>query len=469
MKMSNKNFCKKTLVWLMVLCLGLGMVGCGPSEDPQGGSSDKTTQAEEVETTVALMGPVVDYAATVKLNMASVTKKQEVTVKSFIDGDTVHFQVPSSVSDDGVLKARFLAINTPESTGKIEEYGKKASQFTKEKLSNATSIIIESEGSQWNPDSTGDRYLVWVWYKNAQDEEYRNLNIEILQNGLSIANSSANNQYGSTCMSAIAQAKAQKLNVYSGQKDPDFYYGEAVELTLKELRTNLETYNGMKVAFNGVITMNSDNSVYVESYDAESGLYYGITVYYGFGLSGGGLNILMVGNEARIVGSVQYYEAGGTYQVSDVSYRQMKPDDPSNLQKISDGHSAAYTIVDADTFANGQVEIALEEGTATFGYAELAMDTSIQMNNLLVTGAQMRDSSSGDGLLVLTCEADGAQVQICLADVRDEAGELITEDAYLDQIIDVKGYVDYFNGTYQIRVFSQENITIVPQTINPRS
>jgi len=465
--MFNKKLFKTTLVWLLALCLGLSVMGCGPSGESQG-NSDKTTQADEVETTAVPM-EIVDYAAAVKLNMASATIKQEVTVKTFIDGDTVHFHVPSSVSDDGVLKARFLAINTPESTGKIEEYGKKAAQFTKEKLSNAASIIIESESSQWDPDSTGDRYLVWVWYKNAQDEEYRNLNIEILQNGLSIANSSANNQYGSTCMSAIAQAKAQKLYVYSGQKDPDFYYGEAVELTLKELRTNLETYNGMKVAFNGVITMNSDNSVYVESYDAETGLYYGITVYYGFGLSGGGLDILMVGNEARIVGSVQYYEAGGTYQVSDVSYRQMKPDDPSNLQKLSEGHSAAYTVVDADTFANGKVEISLEEESAIFDYAELAMDTSIQMNNLLVTGASLRDSSSGDGLLVLTCEADGAQVQICLADLRDEAGELIAEDTYLDQIIDVKGYVDYFNGTYQIRVFSQENITIVPQTINPRS
>lgn len=468
MKMSNKIFSKTTLVYLLVLCLGLGIMGCGPSEDPQG-NGDRTTQADEVETAEALMGPIVDYAASVKLNMASFTIKQEVTVKTFIDGDTVHFHVPSNVSDDGVLKARFLAINTPESTGKIEEYGKKASQFTKEKLSAATSIIIESESSQWDPDSTGDRYLVWVWYKTAQDEEYRNLNIEILQNGLAIANSSANNQYGSTCMAAIAQAKAQKLYVYSGQKDPDFYYGEAVELTLKELRTNLETYNGMKVAFHGVITLNSDNSVYVESYDEETGLHYGITVYYGFGLNGQGLNILKVGNEARIVGSVQYYEAGGTYQVSDVSYRQMKPDDPGNLQMISEGHSAAYTVVDADTFANGTVEIITEEGTATFGYAELAMDTSIQMNNLLVTGASLRDSNSGDGLLVLTCEADGAQVQICLADLRDEAGELIAEDTYLDQIIDVKGYVDYFNGTYQIRVFSQENITIVPQTINPRS
>ena len=39
----------------------------------------------------------------------------------------------------------------------------------------------------WDPDSTGDRYLCWVWYRTSEDAEYRNLNIEILQNGLAIA------------------------------------------------------------------------------------------------------------------------------------------------------------------------------------------------------------------------------------------------------------------------------------------
>ena len=92
-------------------------------------------------------------------------------MKQFVDGDTTHFFVPSSVMPGGVLKARYLAVNTPESTGKIEEFGKKASNFTKEKLSSAVSIIIESETASWNPDSTGDRYLVWVWYKPSADAE----------------------------------------------------------------------------------------------------------------------------------------------------------------------------------------------------------------------------------------------------------------------------------------------------------
>lgn len=45
-------------------------------------------------------------------------KKQVVTVKTYVDGDTTHFHVPEDVVPGGVLKARYLAIDTPESTGK---------------------------------------------------------------------------------------------------------------------------------------------------------------------------------------------------------------------------------------------------------------------------------------------------------------------------------------------------------------
>lgn len=403
----------------------------------------------------------VDYASQVVLNMNSETVKQEVTVRTFIDGDTTHFNVPESVMETGVLKARYLAVNTPESTGKIEEYGKKASAFTKEKLMNAESIIIESDTDTWNADSTGGRYLVWVWYRPAGESSYRNLNIEILQNGLAIANSSANNRYGSICMSAISQAREAKLNVHSGQKDPDFYYGDAVELTIRELRWNPEQYNGVKVAFTGVITMNYNNGVYVESYDAETGLYYGMYVYYGFSMSGQGLDILRVGNEARIVGTMQYYEAGGTWQVSGLTYRAMKPKDPGNIQKLSDGHSPAYVPTDADTFVNGSV--VLEDGQTAHEarYAMLATATSIEMKNLNVTEAYTTtdEASSSYGAVTLTCEADGAAVQIRTIPLY-ENGKLITEDAWLGKTIDVKGIVDLYDGVYQIRVFTKESITI---------
>ena len=439
---------KRIVSACLAVCLLLGcLCACGKSSD---------------NGTVTDANGSVDYVSQLKLNMKTDSVKQEVTVKAFIDGDTVHFNVPTSVFSSGVLKARFLAINTPESTGKIEEYGKKASAFTREKLSAATSIIIESENAQWNPDSTGDRYLVWVWYKTSETEEYRNLNLEILQNGLAIANSTSNNRYGETCMAALNQAKAEKLNIYSGQPDPDFYYGDAVELTLMELRSNIESYNGMKVAFNGVITMNDSSTVYVEAYDAQTDMYCGISVYYGFGLSGEGLEILKIGNEVRIVGTVQFYEMGGTYQISDVSYRAMKPDDPNNLQKISEGNAPAYRLTEADTFVNGVVAVETGDTVVEMPYAQLALGSSVEMQGLKVMDVYTtnNEGSSSNGAMTLTCEVDGVKITVRTTVLRDVNGTLITADLFLGKTINVKGIVDFYNGEYQIKVFSADKIIV---------
>ena len=306
---------------------------------------------------------------------------------------------------------------------------------------------------------------MWVWYRENESEEYRNLNIEILQNGLAIASSSANNRYGDTCMAAIAQAKALKLNIQSGQTDPDFYYGEAVELTLKELRCNISEYNGIKVAFEGVITKNSSNSIYIESYDSETDMYYGIPVYYGYGLTGEGLDILSVGNLSRIVGTVQYYEAGGTYQVSGLTYRVMKPDDPNNIKKISDGHEPAYVSTEPSVFAGGKVKVESADGTSReFGYAELAMGTSISMDDLSVVSIKttQNEDSSSYGAMTLTCRAaDGTSISVRTAVLYDENRNMITASAYEGKTINVKGIVDSYDGSYQIKVFVANDITIV--------
>lgn len=49
----------------------------------------------------------VDYVAQLKLNMSSATAKTSATVRTHVDGDTVHFDVPKSVCADGVLKRAF--------------------------------------------------------------------------------------------------------------------------------------------------------------------------------------------------------------------------------------------------------------------------------------------------------------------------------------------------------------------------
>jgi DNA/RNA endonuclease YhcR with UshA esterase domain len=235
-----------------------------------------------------------------------------------------------------------------------------------------------------------------------------------------------------------------------------------VELDLKELRTNVADYNGMKVAFNGIVAINSNGSVYVEAYDAETDMYYGMSVYYGYGLSGEGMQILNTGNEVRIVGTVQYYEAGGTWQISGLTYRAMKPDDPNNIRKLSEGHSAAYVLTDPQRFLHGTVDVVVDEVVTTRPYAELAMSTSIRMEGLVVKAVYTTENeeSSSNGAMTLTCEYNGVTVEIRTAVLLDANGNLITADAYLGKTIDVNGVVDCYEGNYQIKVFSAKGITV---------
>ncbi len=408
----------------------------------------------------------VDYAAQVKLDMESTeTVKKKVTVKNYVDGDTTHFNFPGFGTQD-TLKARYLAINTPESTGKIEEWGKKASNFTKEKLSTAASIVIESDTAKWDADSTGDRFLVWVWYQPAENESYRNLNIEILQEGLAIASNSGNNRYGDICMKALGQARQEKLNCHSGKRDPDFFYGEAIAVTLKELRCNTEAYVSQKVAFEGVVTKLDNNAVYVENYDEETELYYGMYIYYGFNLSTKGKTILTtVGNRVRIVGSVQFYEGSGSYQISDVSYNMMKPNHANNLKLLEEDQPASYQVTTADQlYTDVKLEFATAEDEVeekTFKYGELALGTTRIFENLTVTSVYTTaNGGESDGAMSITCKDEkGNTFTVRTIVLHDEDGNKITASAFRGKTMDVKGVLDIYEGNYQLKLFSMSDVT----------
>lgn len=450
----NMKFTMRWISLLAVLCMLVAcMAGCGEKPDSQGDDSANS---------------FVDYVEKTKLDLNSNTKKLEVTVHAYIDGDTTHFNVPTDVAENGILKARYMGINTPESTGKIEEWGKKASTFTKEKLMNAAAIMVESDNDQWNLDSSGGRHLVYVWYKPTADADYRNLNLEIIQNGLSISCGTVNDRYGQEATNAFQQAKREKLHVFSGQKDPGFFYGDAHEIDLKGLRTNISLYDNTKVAFEGVVTRNNNNSVYVEEYDAETDMYYGMSVYYGFE-TGALLNNLAIGNRVRVVGTVTYYETGGTWQVSGLSFREFKPSDPSNTIVLSTGHKAGNKETDPAMFADGKMDVevltSLEDDvteTKTFDYADLIMSTTISMKNLTVFDVYTtHNGGDNDGAMTLTCRAeDGTMIDVRTIVLRDADGNMKVASDYLNKTIDVVGIVDYFSGAYQIKVLTADDITV---------
>ena len=450
---------KKILSFLLIVGVALGMMaGCQP-EGP--------TEPTEV-----------DYAASVTLDMDSTeTKKEVATVRMFIDGDTTHFNVSSNVTNakqEGVLKARYLAINTPESTGKIEVWGKKASKFTKEKLSSAESIVLETDGNTWELDSTGERHLVWVWYKPAGSDSYRNLNIEILQNGLAIASNSEQNRYGETCGKAIKQAETLKLHVYSNEKDPDFYYGAAQQVTLKELRLNAEEYNGTKVAFECVMTALNDGGAYVESYDEETGIWFGMYVYYGFSASPMLLEYFLPGYKFRIVGTLSYWEAGGSWQVSGIEFNPRNPQQPNSTCVLDEENT--YPAANVETTLarfNETVEVEMEDPETgditkkTYLYSELAAGTTIKMNNLRVVSTYTTNNGGdNDGAISITCEYGGQRIVVRTTVLRDAQGNQVLASAFTGKTIDVRGIIDFYKqegeteGSYQIKVLDFADITI---------
>ena len=410
----------------------------------------------------------VDYVADTKLDMSSDSLKIEATVKSFIDGDTTHFYVePCEEFPDGVVKARYLAINTPESTGKLEEWGKAAAAHTKEKLKDAYAIMLESDTNQWNQDSNG-RHLLWVWYKTTETSDWRNLNIEILQNGYAVASNSGQNRYGTTCLAALNQADKEKLHVHSGEKDPSFPYGAATEITIKELRTNHEAYIGVKVAIEGIITQDTNGTLYIEQYDAEEERYYGMQVFYGYSLANSARRFLMAGNFVHIVGTYQYGEAVKAYQVAGLEYDMMKPNDPALTHLIEKDQEIPRTeIADLGTLTDGEKFQASPDGdtdiTVKGNYSLL--HTSVSLKGLTVTDSYVTQKGDNKGAISLTCEKDGKTITVRTI-VFYENNELVTPDRFMGKTIDIVGIVEAFApegqniANIQVKVFTLDAITI---------
>ncbi|MFW5838300.1 MAG: thermonuclease family protein [Bacillota bacterium] len=210
----------------------------------------------------------------------------EVELSACVDGDTARFTEDGNSS----FSVRFLGVDTPESTAAIEEWGKAASDFTCEKLTNAETIVLEWDENA-DERKTNDRYLAFVWYDG------RLLNLELIEMAFS-ASSAANLKYGETMQNAWYAVQGSGRHIY-GEIDPDYDYSiDGSEITIEELTTNRELYVGRRVIIEGTITeLRSDEFVLTQ--DGHS-----ITVYFGYGLTGSNI---AVGNTVRISDLVPTY------------------------------------------------------------------------------------------------------------------------------------------------------------------
>lgn len=484
--MNMNVFFRISSVVLVILIIVGCFAACDNTQTNDTIGTTGTQAAETIEQTDSETGTdsaneapeFIDYASQLKFDPNSGKKYAKATVKSYIDGDTTHFYLDDYEFEEGYLKARYLGINTPESTGTIEPWGKKASNYTKNQLMNAVSIIVESDSENWNLDSTGSRYLVWIWYKTSEDGEYRNLNLEILQQGLAFGSNASGNTYSEYTMGALNQAKTLKLHVFSKDKDPDFYYGGAVELSLKELKANCPKYDGMLVKFEAVVAKTIGPTIYVEEYDPENDMYFGMQLFAGYGSQI--MDKFAIGNRVSVVGKLSYYENGGTYQVSDLKYDVLDSNWVGGCRIVSTGHSSSYIELDISTLLDSKISLdtyvekedpdtgdiieSLE--TKEFDYGELSHYSTVSMKNLTVKSVwtTVAEESSSKGALTITCTDDkGREIDIRTASklTTDVNGETVdVTDAFFPAgtKISVKGIIDSFNGEYQIKVFSFTDI-----------
>lgn len=332
----NKVFKKVILGTLCALALSLS--GCvETSKEPTKG--DKNWVDYAANGTVALS---LDY----KGKDFYTDGVGQFELKTAIDGDTAHFTPLVDKGQVGTMKARFFGIDTPESTGKVQEYGKAASNYTKEQLYEANehgTIVVSSAQDTYGapePDSTGSRYVSLVWInltkKNAPKEELQLLNLMIVQEGLSwVKNVQAMPQYSETFYAAQAQAEKYKLKLHSGQPDPDFNFGAYEDVSLIDVKNEIQAslddpdhenkYNNAKIRFQGSVAGFINHILYIQDYvlydnddPSKGGEYVGINVF--VGMSDISSKYTKINTYVQICGLAQYTENYG-FQVTDTQGR----------------------------------------------------------------------------------------------------------------------------------------------------
>jgi endonuclease YncB( thermonuclease family) len=257
---------------------------------------ETTPKAEETTTSTALKEKH-DYAhdGSIVLGLDYKNKNffrdgiSQVYLKSPIDGDTAHFYTSKDKSSSQIVKSRFYGIDTPESTGKVEPYGKPASNFTKEKLKNAAekgTIVVSAPIKTYQEpmtDTTGSRYLSMIWInetvKDAPYDSLTLLNLWIVQEGFSVVKAlDKMPSYKETFLAAEQQAKDLKLNMHSGEPDPLFNYGSYVDTSILDLKRDMEKtmtdkdyqaqFDNAKVRITGTVAGYANGSIYLQAFFA---------------------------------------------------------------------------------------------------------------------------------------------------------------------------------------------------------
>jgi len=331
----------------------------------------------------------------------------EVTLEKCTDGDTATFR-----SGSNTFPVRFLGINTPESTYRIDPWGKAASAFTCDKLTNATTIVLEADGDR---EDGNDRYLAWVWYDG------RLLNLELVEQAYTGTTGIVEKKYEDVMYNAELEVSPKDRRIW-GELDPDFDYSlDGTQITIEELATHPELYEYQKVVVVGIVAA----EVGIHPYLVD-GSGYGIYMYLGYDNS----YYVEPGNEIRVEGlNLSYFpdkETGSPQLIGFVK---------RNVELVSEGN-----VVTPRDLVVADIEV-------------IDLGSYVRVQDITVTEIYL---SPNTGDYTVTCQdAQGNEIGLHIQNV--ETTEFTLQ---LGDVLDVIGPLSRYMGQYQLELTSMNSVVI---------
>lgn len=447
---------KKITKFFLVFVLVFVLVGCEtPTNNNSNDNNDNNNNNGAVE---------YEYTTPVTDNL-KLTEDYEgksfvedgigvVTVAQYVDGDTTIF-----IDKNGYrITARYLGVDTPESTYRVDPWGYAASNYTKAQLKKADKIVLQCEDINNRFDSTGNRYLAWVWVI-SENGDSRLLNLELTELAYCWPKAS-DTSLESYFTEATYKVASSGCRIY-GEVDPDYDYStESLQISLKDLRNTYGSVEatlekkdqGKKIVVSGVISrMMGRNSCFIQQYDEETNTYYGVYVYGGYNTQ----SAFGIGNSVVIEGKIGYYS--GSLQITDVKAKVHSWADSDNPEK------------DVNLFKFEDASVITKENTKLMG-------TLVEIKNLKVTGGSDTSTSEAFTLYCTYTKRDGSTGKIdvrvdATVALKDENGDRIETYQYfngkkIESLIASVSYYDYdtddgeYDGYVQLMVTSMDDIII---------
>lgn len=413
-----KHF-NKIINLILVVLVALVLVGCKEKE-PEGPIPLDTRYTDELKLSVSYAGKefIADGIGLVTLNRP-------------VDGDTI-----TVFSGGQPITIRFLGIDTPESTGRVEAWGKAASEFVRNILIDAHSIVLEAEGSRI--DSTGRRYLAWVWYRSDANSDFRLLNLELIEQAYTRFMVIENSKYFEYLHAANEKAMLSLERVWGGI-DPNFNYSkEIIETSILYLMNNPEEFqSGTKFLLTVQLVRTSGNNMFLRdayevSYDDDGEIITGkggVYAFYGY--------------------SAPYYRV---YKIGDIFTLQAQFEYQGQFGTQLTGLEKASRVIE-----NVEPELVELDAEDMTGGASLAPYDGhvVKVTNLTFVSYRERVTDRGETYFVVEMKNSNNQV----FDVYFGNG-LITkwdvpnlfETGAVYNIIGGISYYEYANGKYQLAV-----------------